>query len=215
MLCCSSSQVSAKQVKTRCQSVGASAGLVADVCAEVAEADGHIAGYIIGKVEGAGPKQLGISEAKAFTKSVTMSIYTYIYIIIHMICLYTLLPKHCPLHLLKHWDVASSYLFMHSCNSVTPSRVLWFQTSCYPFCEAICFAFLLLSWHGHVSAISVAPEFRRTGVANRLMEYLEEDGSTETETHTDTGDTQMDSLTRRLFLDATWHNLTQPPFDRT
>eukprot|EP00403_Amphidinium_massartii_P043943 CAMPEP_0178437656 /NCGR_PEP_ID=MMETSP0689_2-20121128/35130_1 /TAXON_ID=160604 /ORGANISM="Amphidinium massartii, Strain CS-259" /LENGTH=106 /DNA_ID=CAMNT_0020059915 /DNA_START=82 /DNA_END=398 /DNA_ORIENTATION=+ len=29
-------------------------------------------------------------------------------------------------------------------------------------------------WHGHVSAISVAPEFRRTGVANRLMEYLEE-----------------------------------------
>eukprot|EP00931_Biecheleriopsis_adriatica_P105288 TRINITY_DN7984_c0_g1_i2.p1 TRINITY_DN7984_c0_g1~~TRINITY_DN7984_c0_g1_i2.p1 ORF type:complete len:177 (+),score=43.63 TRINITY_DN7984_c0_g1_i2:89-619(+) len=28
-------------------------------------------------------------------------------------------------------------------------------------------------WHGHVSAISVAPEFRRTGVANRLMEYLE------------------------------------------
>ena len=32
------------------------------------------------------------------------------------------------------------------------------------------------SWHGHVSAISVAPEFRRTGVANRLMEYLEEEG---------------------------------------
>mmetsp|Transcript_10637 Transcript_10637/g.21961 ORF Transcript_10637/g.21961 Transcript_10637/m.21961 type:complete len:144 (-) Transcript_10637:27-458(-) len=29
-------------------------------------------------------------------------------------------------------------------------------------------------WHGHVSAISVAPEFRRSGVANRLMEYLEE-----------------------------------------
>eukprot|EP00747_Dinoflagellata_sp_TGD_P088379 gnl/TRDRNA2_/TRDRNA2_163979_c0_seq1.p1 gnl/TRDRNA2_/TRDRNA2_163979_c0~~gnl/TRDRNA2_/TRDRNA2_163979_c0_seq1.p1 ORF type:complete len:174 (+),score=32.16 gnl/TRDRNA2_/TRDRNA2_163979_c0_seq1:66-587(+) len=29
-------------------------------------------------------------------------------------------------------------------------------------------------WHGHVSAISVAPEFRRTGVANRLMEYLED-----------------------------------------
>ena len=60
----------------------------------------------------------------------------------------------------------------------------------------------LLSWHGHVSAISVAPEFRRTGVANRLMEYLEEDGSMETETHTDTGDTgdtQMDSM----FLDAT------------
>ena len=59
--------------------VEASAGLVADVCAEVAEADGHIAGYIIGKVEGAGPKQLGISEAKAFTKSVTMSIYKRIY----------------------------------------------------------------------------------------------------------------------------------------
>ncbi|CAL1135252.1 unnamed protein product [Cladocopium goreaui] len=54
-------------------------------CCAVAEADGHIAGYIIGKVEGAGP-----------------------------------------------------------------------------------------NWHGHVSAISVAPEFRRTGVANRLMEYLEE-----------------------------------------
>merc|ERR1719203_1909798 len=29
-------------------------------------------------------------------------------------------------------------------------------------------------WHGHVSAISVAPEYRRTGIANRLMEYLEE-----------------------------------------
>mmetsp|Transcript_113448 Transcript_113448/g.315540 ORF Transcript_113448/g.315540 Transcript_113448/m.315540 type:complete len:175 (+) Transcript_113448:119-643(+) len=29
-------------------------------------------------------------------------------------------------------------------------------------------------WHGHVSAISVAPEFRRTGVAFRLMQYLEE-----------------------------------------
>eukprot|EP00438_Fugacium_kawagutii_P007829 Skav212608 [mRNA] locus=scaffold2176:193896:195161:- [translate_table: standard] len=57
------------------------------MCGKVAEADGHIAGYIIGKVEGAGP-----------------------------------------------------------------------------------------NWHGHVSAISVAPEFRRTGVANRLMEYLEEDG---------------------------------------
>mmetsp|Transcript_24621 Transcript_24621/g.56833 ORF Transcript_24621/g.56833 Transcript_24621/m.56833 type:complete len:175 (-) Transcript_24621:59-583(-) len=31
-----------------------------------------------------------------------------------------------------------------------------------------------LDWHGHVSAISVAPDARRTGVANRLMEYLEE-----------------------------------------
>merc|ERR1712032_1230260 len=29
-------------------------------------------------------------------------------------------------------------------------------------------------WHGHVSAISVAPEFRRTGVAKRLMGHLEE-----------------------------------------
>ena len=60
----------------------------------------------------------------------------------------------------------------------------------------------LLSWHGHVSAISVAPEFRRTGVANRLMEYLEEDGSTEkrdTKTQVTSGDTQMDSM----FLDAT------------
>ena len=56
-------------------------------CCAVAEAEGHIAGYIIGKVEGSGP-----------------------------------------------------------------------------------------TWHGHVSAISVAPEFRRTGVANRLMEYLEEVG---------------------------------------
>jgi len=29
-------------------------------------------------------------------------------------------------------------------------------------------------WHSHVSAISVAPEFRRTGVAIRLMEHLDE-----------------------------------------
>jgi len=29
-------------------------------------------------------------------------------------------------------------------------------------------------WHSHISAISVAPEFRRSGVANRLMEYIEE-----------------------------------------
>mmetsp|Transcript_29382 Transcript_29382/g.66408 ORF Transcript_29382/g.66408 Transcript_29382/m.66408 type:complete len:173 (+) Transcript_29382:39-557(+) len=28
-------------------------------------------------------------------------------------------------------------------------------------------------WHGHVTALSVAPEFRRTGLAKKLMEYLE------------------------------------------
>ena len=28
-------------------------------------------------------------------------------------------------------------------------------------------------WHGHISALSVAVEFRRTGVARKLMEYLE------------------------------------------
>merc|ERR1711879_576000 len=33
-------------------------------------------------------------------------------------------------------------------------------------------------WHGHVSAISVAPEFRRTGVAKQLMDYLEEISAT-------------------------------------
>mmetsp|Transcript_61335 Transcript_61335/g.134392 ORF Transcript_61335/g.134392 Transcript_61335/m.134392 type:complete len:179 (-) Transcript_61335:27-563(-) len=31
-------------------------------------------------------------------------------------------------------------------------------------------------WHAHVSAVTVAPEYRRTGVANQLMEYLEEVG---------------------------------------
>ena len=61
--CCAVACRKYKHIKTRCQSVEASAGLV-DVCAEVAEADRHIAGYIIGKVEGAGPKQLGASEAK-------------------------------------------------------------------------------------------------------------------------------------------------------
>merc|ERR1719498_674581 len=30
------------------------------------------------------------------------------------------------------------------------------------------------NWHAHVSALSVAPEFRRTGIARRLMDYLEE-----------------------------------------
>lgn len=29
-------------------------------------------------------------------------------------------------------------------------------------------------WHGHVTAITVAPEFRRLGIANRFMELLEE-----------------------------------------
>jgi len=29
------------------------------------------------------------------------------------------------------------------------------------------------SWHGHVTALSVAPEYRRLGVANRLMDSLE------------------------------------------
>jgi N-terminal acetyltransferase B complex catalytic subunit len=30
------------------------------------------------------------------------------------------------------------------------------------------------NWHSHVSALSVAPEFRRTGLAKRLMSYFEE-----------------------------------------
>ena len=30
------------------------------------------------------------------------------------------------------------------------------------------------SWHGHVSAVTVAPQFRRQGLARSLMEYLEE-----------------------------------------
>jgi N-terminal acetyltransferase B complex catalytic subunit len=28
-------------------------------------------------------------------------------------------------------------------------------------------------WHGHVTAVSIAPEFRRTGVARKLMDRLE------------------------------------------
>ena len=28
-------------------------------------------------------------------------------------------------------------------------------------------------WHGHVTAITVAPEYRRLGIAKRLMDYLE------------------------------------------
>ena len=29
-------------------------------------------------------------------------------------------------------------------------------------------------WHGHVTALSVAPEYRRLGIAAKLMELLEE-----------------------------------------
>ena len=29
-------------------------------------------------------------------------------------------------------------------------------------------------WHGHVTALSVAPEFRRLGLAGKLMNGLEE-----------------------------------------
>ena len=29
-------------------------------------------------------------------------------------------------------------------------------------------------WHGHVTALTVAPEFRRVGLAKRLMGILEE-----------------------------------------
>lgn len=29
-------------------------------------------------------------------------------------------------------------------------------------------------WHGHVSAVTVAPEYRRLGLAKRLMDFLEE-----------------------------------------
>lgn len=29
------------------------------------------------------------------------------------------------------------------------------------------------NWHGHVTAVTVAPEFRRLGLANKLMDYLE------------------------------------------
>lgn len=30
------------------------------------------------------------------------------------------------------------------------------------------------SWHGHVTALTVAPEYRRLGVAGVLMNWLEE-----------------------------------------
>ena len=30
------------------------------------------------------------------------------------------------------------------------------------------------NWHGHVSAVTVAPEYRRLGLATTLMNYLEE-----------------------------------------
>lgn len=30
------------------------------------------------------------------------------------------------------------------------------------------------NWHGHVTAVTVAPEYRRQGLANKLMELLEE-----------------------------------------
>jgi N-terminal acetyltransferase B complex catalytic subunit len=29
------------------------------------------------------------------------------------------------------------------------------------------------NWHGHVTAVTVAPEFRRLGLANKMMDYLE------------------------------------------
>jgi N-terminal acetyltransferase B complex catalytic subunit len=31
-------------------------------------------------------------------------------------------------------------------------------------------------WHGHVTAVTVSPDYRRLGIASRLMDYLE-DGS--------------------------------------
>ena len=31
-----------------------------------------------------------------------------------------------------------------------------------------------LKWHGHVTAVTVAPEFRRMGLANQLMDSLEQ-----------------------------------------
>jgi len=33
---------------------------------------------------------------------------------------------------------------------------------------------LIKDWHGHVSAVTVAPQFRRQGLARALMAYLEE-----------------------------------------
>ena len=29
-------------------------------------------------------------------------------------------------------------------------------------------------WHGHVTALTVSPDFRRMGIAKRLMDHLEE-----------------------------------------
>lgn len=29
------------------------------------------------------------------------------------------------------------------------------------------------NWHGHVTALTVAPAYRRLGIANRLMDHLE------------------------------------------
>lgn len=34
------------------------------------------------------------------------------------------------------------------------------------------------SWHGHVTALTVAPAYRRLGVARRLMKRLEEESET-------------------------------------
>ncbi|KAJ1644755.1 N-acetyltransferase 5 [Dispira simplex] len=31
-----------------------------------------------------------------------------------------------------------------------------------------------INWHGHVTALTVAPEYRRLGLARRLMDFLEE-----------------------------------------
>jgi len=33
---------------------------------------------------------------------------------------------------------------------------------------------MIKDWHGHVSAVTVAPQFRRQGLAKALMAYLEE-----------------------------------------
>lgn len=30
------------------------------------------------------------------------------------------------------------------------------------------------NWHGHVTAVSVAPDYRRLGLAGKLMSFLEE-----------------------------------------
>lgn len=30
------------------------------------------------------------------------------------------------------------------------------------------------NWHGHVTAVTVAPQFRRLGIASKLMKYLED-----------------------------------------